>query len=58
MNLKEAGFSNIRDKYGVSIIVLKRGDNIILSPDSGEEIKEGDEIIVSGLDEHISKLID
>ena len=58
MNLKEAGFSNIRYKYGVTIIVLKRGDNIILSPDSGEEIKEGDEIIVSGLDEHISKLID
>jgi trk system potassium uptake protein TrkA len=56
MTLKEAGFSGARDKYGVAVVALKRGDDIILSPDMGERLKSGDVLVLAGKDEQVERL--
>jgi len=40
--------SQIRQKYGVAIVAVKRGDQIIVSPRAGEVIRENDILVVLG----------
>jgi trk system potassium uptake protein TrkA len=54
--LREAGFAGARDRYGVAVIALKRGDDITLSPDMGEKLKAGDILVVAGPDELVEKI--
>jgi trk system potassium uptake protein TrkA len=56
MTLDEAGFTSARDKYGIATIALKRGDEIILSPDSEEKLRDGDVLVVAGRDEYINQI--
>jgi hypothetical protein len=42
MTLKETGFTGVRDKYGVAVLALKRGDDITLSPDADERLAVAD----------------
>lgn len=46
---------NIRAKYGCNIVAVKRGDEIIVSPDAQFSFKENDVLIVIGRDDDISK---
>lgn len=46
---------DIRSEYGVSVIAIKRGSNIIVSPDPTINIKETDVLIVIGTDDELNK---
>lgn len=56
MTLKEAGFSGPRDKYGIAVLAIKRGDNITLTPDSSERLKQGDLVVVAGQDQLVERI--
>jgi len=55
--LKNSGFSNVRDRYGVSIIAIQREDRIILNPDDNEILEENDILIIAGPDEKMSSVV-
>lgn len=40
--------SGARNKYGVSILAIRRGDEMIISPGADQMIKEGDVLVVIG----------
>lgn len=46
---------NIRAKYGCNIVAVKRGDEIIVSPDAQFSFEENDVLIVIGRDNDISR---
>lgn len=46
---------DIRAKYGINIVAIKRGNDIIVSPQANEVIKEEDILIVIGADIDISR---
>jgi len=56
MTLDEAGFASARDKYGIAIVALKRGDDITLSPDSEERLRAGDVLVFAGPDELVNRI--
>ncbi|MSQ08972.1 MAG: TrkA family potassium uptake protein [Dehalococcoidia bacterium] len=56
LTLREAGFSGVRDKYGVAVIALKRGEDITLSPDLDEKLRAGDILVVAGRDDLVEKI--
>ena len=58
MTLSEAGFAGARDKYGVSVIALRRGEEIILRPDPNETMKLGDALVLAGPDELVRRITD
>jgi trk system potassium uptake protein len=55
--LSEIGFGP-RGKYEVAVLILQRKNEATVSPELGETVKEGDVLIVSGVDERIEKLLD
>ncbi len=46
---------DVRAKYGVTIVAMKRGKNIIVSPQATEQIRKGDILIIIGADTDISR---
>ncbi len=46
---------DIRAKYGINIVAIKRGKNIIVSPQATELILKGDILIVIGADTDINR---
>ena len=56
MTLNEAGFASARDKYGIAIVALKRGEDITLSPDSEERLRAGDVLVFAGPDDLVSQI--
>jgi trk system potassium uptake protein TrkA len=48
--------SNIRAKYGINVVAIKRDDKIIISPMPSEVIRAGDVVIVVGSNESINGL--
>ena len=56
MSLKELGFSSPRDKYGLAVLAIQRGNDITLNPDPGERFKEGDWLLLAGRDELVERL--
>lgn len=46
---------NIRAKYGITIVAIKRGSNILVSPQANEVIYEKDILIVIGADADINR---
>ncbi|KMK96671.1 potassium channel family protein [Rossellomorea marisflavi] len=46
---------DIRAKYGINIVAIKRDRDIIVSPQAEEEIQEGDILIVIGADTDINR---
>ena len=48
---------NIRAKYGVNIVGIKRGEDIIVSPPADEMIVIGDILIVIGADVDINRFV-
>ena len=55
MTLKETGLGGPRDKYGLAIIAIKRGNNVTLSPDTDDKLREGDVLIIAGKDDLVDK---
>ena len=55
--LKELGFSNPRDKYGLAVIAIRRSDtDITLNPDINDRLQAGDWLIFAGKDELIDQI--
>ena len=46
---------DIRARYGINIVAIKRGREIIVSPQADEKIVEGDILIVIGADSDINR---
>jgi trk system potassium uptake protein len=55
--LSDLGFGP-RGKYGVAVLMIQRKNEIIVTPDLNEIVKEKDILVVSGDDEKIEKLIE
>lgn len=47
---------NVRAKYGVNLIAIKKGDDINVSPVAKDVIKEGDILVIIGSSEDLAKL--
>ena len=43
----------LRNKFGITIIAVRRGENVIVSPGANEKLYEGDEIFIVGKTEDI-----
>lgn len=60
-NEQIAGFSlidlDIRAKYGINIVGIKRGDSIIISPAADDKILLGDILLVIGADIDINRFL-
>ena len=56
MSLKELGFSGPRDKYGLSVLAIRRGKDITLNPDTDDRLREGDWLVLAGKDELLDRL--
>ena len=55
--LKELGFSNPRDKYGLAVIAIRRSDtDITLNTDINDRLQAGDWLIFAGKDELIDQI--
>ncbi len=48
MTLREAGFAGPRDRYRIAVLAMRRGENVTLIPDSDEQIRLGDQLIIAG----------
>jgi trk system potassium uptake protein len=48
---------DIRAKYGINIVGIKRGENIIVSPPANEMIENGDILLVIGADVDINRFV-
>ena len=51
MSLKELGFSGPRNKYGLTVLALRRGRNVTLNPHMDDVVNAGDWMILAGQDE-------
>ena len=47
--------SNIRGKYGVTLLVIKRGDDILISPSADTILYPDDLLVVLGADEPVNR---
>ncbi|MHB8919067.1 MAG: potassium channel family protein [Desulfocucumaceae bacterium] len=48
--------SSLRKKYGITVLAIRRGNEFIISPEPGQEIREGDILIVIGGNEKLKVL--
>ena len=55
--LKNSNFNNLRDRYGVALIAIQRGEDIILNPDENQTLTSNDTLIIAGPDEKISDIV-
>ena len=53
---KTLGDLDLRRSSGVTVLALHRGDNVTLHPGATELLREGDDLIVAGLDEDLERL--
>jgi trk system potassium uptake protein TrkA len=56
MSLRELGFSGPRDRYGLAVLAIKRGNDITLNPDGDDRLQTGDLLVLAGSDELLEKL--
>jgi trk system potassium uptake protein TrkA len=54
--LKELGFSGPRGKYGLAVLAIRRGKDIILNPDNNDRLRSGDLLVMAGKDELLEGL--
>lgn len=50
--------SNVRGKYGVTVLAIRRGNNVIISPGARQVVEEGDVLVVVGRNDKIRSLED
>ncbi|MFN3973699.1 MAG: potassium channel family protein [Dehalococcoidia bacterium] len=56
ITLKEAGLSGPRDKYGLAVLAIRRGKDVILLPSEDERIQPDDTFILAGKDDRLERL--
>ena len=54
--LEEAGLGGPQGKFGITVLMVRRGRSYILNPSKDEEIRPGDVLVVAGKDEQVAKL--
>jgi trk system potassium uptake protein TrkA len=54
-SIEQAGFGNARDKYGVSVVAIRRGRDPILSPSKDEVLQEGDVLVLAAPEDTLAK---
>jgi trk system potassium uptake protein len=47
---------DLRGRYGVTPLFLRRGDKVLMNPHRGEQLQPGDELTVAGRDEQLERL--
>lgn len=45
-----------KGKYGISVLAIKRGDDLIITPDRFDKVQPDDVLILAGTDEQLEKL--
>lgn len=55
---KTLGQGNIRGRYGVTVLAIRRGNDVIISPGAQHLVKEGDVLVVVGRNEKLKTLED
>ncbi|MCZ6892358.1 MAG: TrkA C-terminal domain-containing protein, partial [Chloroflexi bacterium] len=53
---EEVGLGGTRERYGISVIAIRRGRAPILLPSKDEQIREGDILLVIGKDELLDRV--
>lgn len=48
--------SALRKKYGVTVLAIRRNEEIIVSPGAGQVLREGDVLVIIGRDEKIKEI--
>ena len=56
-SLKEVGLGGARDRYRPAVLALRRGRNVVLSPDEDDQLRDGDWLVMAGSDEQLEKLV-
>ena len=54
--LKEAGLAGARDKYGLAVLAIRRGRDVILLPSEDERIQKDDILVLASKEEMLDKL--
>lgn len=54
--LKEAGLAGARDKYGLAVLAIRRGKDVILLPSEDERIQKEDTLVLASKEEMLDKL--
>ena len=54
--LKEAGLTGARDKYGLAVLAIRRGKDVILLPSEDERIQKEDTLVLASKEEMLEKL--
>ena len=54
--IAESGLGGTRDKYGVSVIALRRGKDPIIFPAKDESIRENDVLFIAGSDDLLDRM--
>ena len=57
LSFREAGLAGAREKYGVAVLAVRRGRDLVLTPDPEDRIQSGDVLVVAGRDEILARLI-
>ena len=55
LTLKETGLAGPRDKYGLAVLAIRRGRDLIFLPSEEERLREGDLLVVAGPDDLLEK---
>jgi trk system potassium uptake protein TrkA len=53
---KTLGELDVRRRFGVSVLAIKRGENLIVNPMGDEKILPGDILVVLGTTEQLSSM--
>ena len=56
LTLEQAGLSTARDRYGASVIAIRRGREPILSPSKDELMQAGDQLVIAGPEDALERL--
>ncbi|MEC9140594.1 MAG: TrkA family potassium uptake protein [Chloroflexota bacterium] len=56
LTLKEAGLTGARDKYGLAVLAIRRGKDVILLPSEDERIQKEDTLVLASKEDMLDKL--
>ena len=53
---KELGELELKTRFGLTVLILRRGDELILNPSRSEMVSQGDMLVVAGRDDQLETL--
>ena len=56
-SFREAGLAGAREKYGAAVLAVRRGRDLVLTPDPEDTIQAGDVLVIACRDEILAQLI-